>query len=143
MGSDLIVIAVAGASGSGKSLLSHTIVDELGSEYVTVITEDSYYKDHSNMSFEELQHLNYDHPNAFDHDLLVSHLQALKAGKSIEVPIYDYATHRRIEKARAVTSSQRIVVLEGILLLNDAQLRELTDIKILLIHQWILALSVA
>ncbi len=130
MGSDLIVIAVAGASGSGKSLLSHTIVDELGSEYVTVITEDSYYKDHSNMSFEELQHLNYDHPNAFDHDLLVSHLQALKAGKSIEVPIYDYATHRRIEKARAVTSSQRIVVLEGILLLNDAQLRELTDIKI-------------
>ena len=130
MQSDLIIIVVAGASGSGKSLLSHTIVDEVGLECITVITEDSYYKDHSNMSFEELQHLNYDHPNAFDHDLLVTQLEALKMGKSIDIPTYDYTTHRRTEKSRTVTSAQRIVVLEGILLLSDARLCELADIKI-------------
>ena len=126
----LIVIGVAGPSGSGKSLLSHTIVNELGSDKVTVITEDSYYKDHSGLTLEALQNLNYDHPDAFDHDLLARQLDALKHGLSVEVPIYDYATHRRTERTRHVSNHHAIIVLEGILILAEPQLRALMDIKI-------------
>src|SRR4029077_16663618 len=83
-----IIIGISGASASGKSLLANTIVNELGSDQVVIISEDAYYKDHSNIPFEERAKINYDHPDAFDHQLLHDQLIDLQQGKSIEVPIY-------------------------------------------------------
>ena len=126
----LIVIGIAGPSGSGKSLLSRTIVDEIGSDEVTVITEDAYYKEHPGLTLAELREINYDHPDAFDHELLAKHLQQLKNGQSIQVPIYDHANYCRTGKTRRISSSHRIIVLEGVLLLSDAKLKALMDIKV-------------
>lgn len=126
----LIVIGIAGASGSGKSLLANTIVSELGSDRVIVISEDSYYKDLRHLPLAERAILNFDHPDAFDHARLATDLSALKAGKSIEVPIYDYVTHTRTEETRHISSDKSIIVLEGILLFVDQHLRDLMDIAI-------------
>jgi uridine kinase len=126
----MIIIGIAGASGSGKSLLANTIVDELGSDRVVVISEDAYYKDLSHMPMEERNKVNYDHPDAFDHKLLAQHLADLKEAKSIDVPIYDYTTHNRTTKTRHISSKNHIVVLEGILLFSDPALRDLMDIGI-------------
>lgn len=126
----MIIIGVAGASGSGKSLLAHTIVNELGSKKVTVITEDSYYKDLSGLSKAERDKVNFDHPDALDHDLLQSHLSRLQQGQSIDVPIYDYTTHARTDKTTLVSSENTIIVLEGILLFFEPKLRERMDIKL-------------
>ncbi len=127
---ETIIIGISGASGSGKSLLSKTIVDELCSEHVAVISEDAYYKDLSHLTMAEREKVNFDHPDALDHDLLKEHLLALKQGQSISVPIYDYATHNRTDKTMGVESANRIVILEGILLFVEPKLRELMDIKI-------------
>src|SRR5262245_3298652 len=98
MGKDCIIIGIAGASASGKSLLARSIVNELGSCQVVVISEDSYYKDTPELPFEIRAKINYDHPDAFDHDLLCQHLQFLKAGKTIQVPIYNHTLHARDSK---------------------------------------------
>lgn len=129
MKKNTIIIGIAGASASGKSLLANTIVNELGSNKVEVIPEDAYYKDHSDLPFEERAKINYDHPNAFDHDLLIKHLQQLQEGKNIELPIYDHAQHIRSKKTRTI-GQHTIIVLEGILLFSEAELRELMDIRI-------------
>jgi uridine kinase len=126
----MIVIGIAGASGSGKSLLANTIINELGSDRVVVISEDSYYKDQAHLTVEERARVNFDHPNAFDHERLSMDLEALKAQKSIEVPIYDYVTHTRSSLTRHISSDKTIVLLEGILLFVDKHLRELMDIRI-------------
>ncbi|MDO8953394.1 MAG: uridine kinase [Gammaproteobacteria bacterium] len=126
----IIILGIAGASGSGKSLLANTIVDELGSDRVVVISEDSYYKDLSHLLLDERNKVNYDHPDAFDHKLLAEHLTELKEGGSIDVPIYDYTTHNRTSKTRHINSKNSIVVLEGILLFSDPTLRDLMDIGI-------------
>ena len=128
--SKLIIIGIAGASGSGKSLLSKTIVDELGSDRVVVISEDSYYKDLSGMSLEERAKVNFDHPDAFDHALLAQHLQDLKNHKSIDIPVYDFVTHSRTHKTIHIDSHKSIVVLEGILLFVDPTVRKMMDIRI-------------
>lgn len=124
-----IIIGISGASASGKSLLANTIVNELGSDQVVIISEDSYYKDHSNIPFEERAKVNYDHPDAFDHELLYSHLLQLQQGKSIEVPIYNHSMHVREKETRCV-GDHTIIVLEGILLFVEKKLRELMDIRI-------------
>jgi uridine kinase len=124
-----IVIGIAGASASGKSLLANTIVNELGSDQVVIISEDSYYKDHSNLPFEERAKVNYDHPDAFDHQLLLEHLVALQQGKSVEVPIYNHSMHAREKDTRRIGEHQ-IIVLEGILLFVEHALREIMDIRI-------------
>jgi uridine kinase len=124
-----IIIGISGASASGKSLLANTIVSELSSEQVVVIPEDSYYKDHPEFSPEERAKINFDHPDAFDHDLLCKHLELLQQGKSIEVPRYDFAQHRRSSETQKI-SQQSIVILEGILLFAEKKLRELMDIRI-------------
>ncbi len=129
MPKNCIIIGIAGASGSGKSLLAKTIVQELGSKQVEVITEDSYYKNHTDLSFEHREKINYDHPDAFDHNLLCQHLEALQAGQTIEVPLYNHSLHARDEKTRKI-GQHAIIVLEGILLFVDARLRELMDIAI-------------
>lgn len=124
-----IIIGISGASASGKSLLANTIVNELGSDQVVVISEDSYYKDHSNIAFEERAKINYDHPNSLDHELLSQHLQQLQLGESVEVPIYNHSKHIR-EKNTRLIGQHSIIVLEGILLFVEKPLRELMDIRI-------------
>jgi uridine kinase len=124
-----IIIGIAGASASGKSLLANTIVNELGSDQVVIISEDAYYKDHSDIPFEERAKINYDHPDAFDHGLLCEHLLQLQQGKSIAVPIYNHSQHIREKDCRSV-GGHTIIVLEGILLFVEKKLRELMDIRI-------------
>lgn len=124
-----IIIGISGASASGKSLLANTIINELGSDQVVVISEDSYYRDRSDLPFEERAKINYDHPNAFDHELLCRHLLLLQEGKSVQVPIYNHSLHIREKETRTI-GQHTIVVLEGILLFADPALRELMDICI-------------
>lgn len=124
-----IIIGISGASASGKSLLANTIVNELGSSQVVVISEDSYYKDHSGIPFEERANINYDHPNSLDHTLLYQHLMQLQQGETIEVPRYNHALHVR-EKENRKVGQHAIIVLEGILLFSEQQLRDLMDIRI-------------
>ncbi len=129
MSKKTIIIGISGASASGKSLLARTLCDELGSDQVVIIPEDSYYKDRRDLSFEERCGVNYDHPNAFEHDLFCQHLYALQNEKTVSIPIYDYSLHLRSEKTREV-GKHRIIILEGILLFSESPLRQLMDIKI-------------
>jgi uridine kinase len=129
MQTSTIIIGISGPSASGKSLLSNTIVNELGSEQVAVITEDSYYKDHSDIDVALRSKINYDHPEAFDHDLLHKHLLALQAGQTVQVPVYNHATHTRESHTREV-GQHTIIVLEGIMLFAEEHLRKLMDIRI-------------
>lgn len=129
MNQSIIIIGISGPSASGKSLLANTIVRELGSDQVVVISEDSYYKDNSNLSFSEREKINYDHPDAFDHELLCKHLKLLQKGLAIEIPTYSHSEHVRLAETRKV-GQHKIIVVEGILLFSDKKLRELMDIKI-------------
>lgn len=124
-----ILIGIAGPSGSGKSLLSNTIVKELGSNKVAVISEDCYYKDLSHFSIEKRAKINFDHPDAFDHELLISHLKQVQLGRSITIPQYDHATHARKPNGKKI-GQYAIIVLEGILLFSEKKLRDLMNIKI-------------
>ncbi len=128
-----VIIAIAGASASGKSLIASTIYRELlakvGDEHIGVITEDCYYKDQSHLSMEQRVKTNYDHPNALDHDLLCDHLEALIRGESVEVPEYSYAEHTRTDSTTLMTP-KRVIILEGILLLTDPRLREIMHASI-------------
>lgn len=124
-----ILIGIAGPSGSGKSLLANTIVKELGSNQVAVISEDCYYKDHSNLSLEKRAKINFDHPDAFDHDLLISHLKQIQQGKTITLPQYDHSTHARKPNGKQI-GQHSIIVLEGILLFSEQKLRDLMNMKI-------------
>lgn len=126
---NLIIIGISGASASGKSLLANTIVNELGSDQVAIISEDAYYKDHSNLPFEERAKVNYDHPDAFDHELLHRHLLDLQQGKTVEVPIYNHSLHIREKETKSI-GKHSIIVLEGIMLFVEKKLRELMDIRI-------------
>lgn len=124
-----IIIGISGASASGKSLLANTIVNELGSDQVVIIPEDSYYKDHSDLPFDERAKINYDHPDAFDHALLINHLLLLQQGQKIEIPIYNHSQHIREKETRPI-GQHIIIVLEGIMLFAEPELRELMDIRI-------------
>lgn len=129
MNKQVIIIGISGPSASGKSLLANTIVNELGSEQVVVISEDAYYKDSSHLPFAEREKTNYDHPDAFDHALLCEHLSRLRQGESVNIPIYSHSQHIRLPETRHI-GQHAIVVLEGILLFSDKKLRELMDIRI-------------
>ncbi len=125
----MILIGISGPSASGKSLLANTIVNELGSDEVLVISEDSYYRDRKDIPFEERIKINYDHPDSLEHNLLFDHLKQLRDGKTVQIPQYDYSKHLRSEQSQTA-SSHRIIVLEGILLFFDKTLREMMDIRI-------------
>lgn len=129
MSKQAIIIGISGPSASGKSLLANTIVNELGSDQVVVISEDSYYKDNSHLPMEERENINYDHPDAFDHALLCEHLMKLQQGESVQIPIYSHSKHIRLPETRLI-GSHAIIVLEGILLFSDKMLREIMDIRI-------------
>ncbi len=126
---NVILIGIAGGSGSGKTLVTHRVFSELGSEQVTVIQQDSYYKELSHLTFEERKKQNFDHPDSFDTPLLIQHLKALLAGKTIEIPIYDFKSHSRRPETKRI-GGHIIIVLEGILILHSPELRELMDIKV-------------
>lgn len=124
-----ILIGITGASGSGKTLVAENIYKQLGSENVVIMEEDSYYRDLSDIPFDERAGHNFDHPDAFDHALLSEHIGQLLSGQPIAHPVYDYRTHSRKNETKTV-GPHRIVVLEGILLLNETSLREQMDIKV-------------
>ncbi|WP_128425968.1 uridine kinase [Gudongella oleilytica] len=124
-----ILIGIAGGTGSGKSTVTREIYKSITDKNVAIIEQDSYYKDQSDISFEERVKTNYDHPFAFDNELLISHLKDLLDGKSIQKPIYDFENHNR-KKETVLVESKDIIVLEGILILYDEDLRNLMDIKL-------------
>jgi len=124
-----ILIGIAGGSGSGKTLVSRRLYDELGSDKVIIIQQDSYYKELSHLSFEERKNQNFDHPDALDEVLLLQHIHELLQGNYIEQPIYDFALHTRKKETRRI-GDHLIIILEGILILHNPQLRELMDIKV-------------
>jgi len=129
MKNNTIIIGISGASASGKSLLANTIISELGSDQVVVISEDAYYKDRIDMPFEERAKVNYDHPDSFDHELLLKHLKMLQAGETVSVPVYDFNQHIRSCEIRSI-GQHTIIVLEGILLFVEHYLRDIMDIRI-------------
>ncbi len=122
------VIAVAGGTGSGKTTIAHKIVEQLP-DHVTLLTHDSYYKDNRHLSYEDRCKLNYDHPESFDTDLFIEHVRMLKAGECIDRPVYNFSTHLREEHTVRIDPLQ-IVLVEGILLLENPTLRSLFDLKI-------------
>jgi uridine kinase len=124
-----IVIGVAGGTGSGKTTVVRKIIDSLGDDAVSFIQHDSYYKDHPQLSLRDREALNYDHPEALETSLLVEHVQMLRAGQAVQVPRYDFSLHARREETERV-EARRAIILEGILILADRELRELMDIKV-------------
>lgn len=124
-----VIIGVAGGSGSGKTTVCNKIYEYFTGKSIVMIEHDSYYRDQSDISFEERLKTNYDHPFAFDTDLLVEQLEKLRKNESIEVPVYDYTKHTRSDQTIHV-EPQDVIMLEGILILEDKRLRDLMDIKI-------------
>lgn len=122
------IIGIAGGTGSGKSTFTNRLKDYFG-DRVTVIYHDDYYKAHDEIPFEERQYINYDHPDSLETDLLVAHLEALREGKSIECPVYDFTRHTRSHRTKIIEPSQ-VIIVEGILIFQDERLRNLFDIKI-------------
>lgn len=124
-----ILIGITGGTGSGKSTVSKEIFKHIDREDITIIEQDSYYKDQSDLSLEERIKTNYDHPFAFDNKLLVEHLKELLEGNTIEKPIYDFENHNR-KKETLTVEPRDIIILEGILILSEEEIRDLLDIKI-------------
>lgn len=125
----MLIIGIAGGTGSGKTTVVNQILNQLPNNEVGVISQDSYYKKTDELSYEERTKINFDHPRAIDFELLVSQLKDLKQGKIINQPIYSFVTHNRT-KDTLKTHPTKVVIVEGILIFNNAQLRELCDIKI-------------
>jgi len=127
------IIGIAGASGAGKSLLAQQLYDRLRETRthrdVTILNEDRYYRQRDGLSFEDREKINYDHPDAIEHELLVKQLSSLKNGQSVQVPQYDYSVHNR-KTDTELFEPARIIILEGILILNNLELRGLLDLKI-------------
>ena len=124
-----ILIGIAGGSGSGKTLVARTIVRDLGSDRVVIIDQDSYYRDLEDIPFRDRESRNFDHPDAFDGELLKRHIRGLLEGNAIEQPVYDYMLHRRLAETRTI-GDHVVIVLEGILIFVDPELRALMDIKL-------------
>ncbi len=125
---DIIVIGVAGGTGSGKTTLVKALQNRFG-DNITVLSHDNYYKRHDELSYEERTHLNYDHPDAFDTDMMIGHLRLLKQGLAIECPTYDYTIHNRAEEVLLI-EPKKVIVVEGILIFQSRALCDEMDIKI-------------
>ncbi len=125
---DTMVIGIAGGTGSGKTTLTQKLKDRFG-EDVSVLYHDNYYKSHSELPFEERSKLNYDHPSAFDTERIVRDLTALRRGETIQSPTYDYTVHDRSDKTVEIKPT-RVIIVEGILIFENKELRDLMDIKI-------------
>ena len=126
--SDIMVIGIAGGTGSGKTTFTKRLIQRFGTE-VSIVHHDNYYKAHHDMPYEQRAKLNYDHPNAFDTELLVEHLKRLRRGESIQCPVYDYSIHDRTDKTITIKPT-RVIVVEGILIFASRELCQLMDVKI-------------
>jgi uridine kinase len=124
-----VVVGVAGGTGSGKTTVAAEILRRAGTDHISLIQHDAYYKDLSDLPVAQRAMQNFDHPDALDNDLLIAHLQELKAGRPVEVPIYDFTSHARTAKTLRV-ESHRVILLEGILIFSDEALRRLMDVRI-------------
>ncbi len=125
----MLIIGIAGGTGSGKTTVVNQILHELPADEVCVISQDSYYNKTTNLTYEERTKINFDHPKAIDFELLVAHLKKLKNGEIIEQPVYSFVTHNRTSDTLK-THPKKVIIVEGILIFNSKQLRDLFDIKI-------------
>ena len=126
--SDILTIGIAGGTGSGKTTITKRIMERFGGN-VSVVNHDNYYKAHDEMTYEERCKLNYDHPDAFENDLMIEHLKQLKAGKTVRCPVYDYTVHNR-SKDTILIKPAKVIIVEGILILADKQLCDEMDIRV-------------
>jgi uridine kinase len=124
-----VVVGVAGGTGSGKTTVAAEILRRAGTDHIALIQHDAYYKDLSNLPMAQRTLQNFDHPDALDNDLLIAHLQELKAGRPVDVPVYDFTTHSRTSETLRV-APHRVIVVEGILIFADEALRSLMDVRI-------------
>ncbi|MFQ3542685.1 uridine kinase [Halobacillus rhizosphaerae] len=124
-----VVIGVAGGTGSGKTSVTRSIIQRFADKTILMLEQDYYYKDQSDLPFEQRLQTNYDHPLAFDNDLLIEHLQQLIHEKPVEKPVYDYKMHTRSEETIHIEPKE-VIIVEGILVLEDERLRDLMDIKV-------------
>ena len=124
-----LVIGIAGGSGSGKTTVADAILKRVGSERIAFIQHDSYYKDLSGLPPVQRAEVNFDHPHSLETDLLIRHILALRDGQAVDVPIYDFSTHRRTGKTFTV-AARRVILVEGILIFAEARLRDLFDVKL-------------
>ena len=124
----VLVIGIAGGTGSGKTTITRKLCENFGPD-VSVINHDNYYKAHHNMPYEERAKLNYDHPNAFDTDMLIEHLKQLRRGESVVCPVYDYTVHDRSQETVTIKPA-RVIIVEGILIFENRELCDQMDIKI-------------
>ncbi|MDF2814530.1 MAG: uridine kinase [Paenibacillus sp.] len=125
----MLIIGIAGGTGSGKTTVAERLVNELGTESVVLLSQDSYYMDNRHLTMEEREQINYDHPESVDGGLLLQQLRQLRAGMSIDMPEYDFSTHSRKDKTVKV-EPKSVIVLEGILLFADPNIRNELDIKV-------------
>ncbi|WP_330442761.1 uridine kinase [Flavobacterium sp. C4GT6] len=125
----MLIIGIAGGTGSGKTTVVHQIMNELPLTEVGIISQDSYYRETSNLSYNERAKINFDHPRSIDFELLTQHLKELKEGKTIEQPVYSFVTHNRTGDT-IITHPRKVMIVEGILILSDPKLREMFDIKV-------------
>ncbi len=125
----MLIIGIAGGSGSGKTTVVNSIISQLKGK-VVVIPQDSYYKDSGHLPIEERKHINFDHPDAIDFDLLNEHLKQIEEGKSIEQPVYSYITCTRSQDETITVKPAEVIIVEGILIYSHKELREQMDIKL-------------
>ncbi len=125
----MLIIGIAGGTGCGKTTVVNQIVDQLPKDEVCIISQDSYYNDLSHMTKEERGKVNFDHPNSIDFDLLIYHLKQLRKGKTIDKPIYSFVEETRLDETER-THPKKVIIVEGILVLSNAMLRDMFDIKI-------------
>ena len=125
---DVIVIGIAGGTGSGKSTLVKKIKEEFH-DRTTILSHDFYYKQHNDITFEQRKKLNYDHPDSFDTDLMIEHIRELASGREIQRPVYDFTIHNRVDDTVAVKPAE-VIIVEGILIFENKELRDMFDIKL-------------
>jgi uridine kinase len=127
--SNPVTIGVAGGSGSGKTTVSTALLERVGTEHIAYLEHDAYYKDLRDLPFSQIQIINFDHPDSLETDLLIQHIKQLKQGQAVNIPVYDFTTYRRTDKIKVV-DPQPIILVEGILLFAEPELRKLFDVRI-------------
>ncbi|MFH1445847.1 MAG: uridine kinase [Chloroflexota bacterium] len=124
-----LVVGIAGGSGSGKTTLAQLILERIGADKIAFLPHDAYYRNQKHLTYEERLKVNYDHPDSLETELLIEHIQSLKAGHSIELPVYDFTIHTRVEQTKH-TESRPIILVEGILIFYERELRKYFDVKL-------------